>query len=116
MSKGESSLASSLSKATVLSVVNGKGGVGKTTTAVNLAAILAENQNVLLVDSDPQRSATWWTEHGKEGINFNLTTEDNPELLAKICQISDYRLFVIGKPSALRSEALKAVIMSADYL
>lgn len=116
MSKGESSLASSSSKTTVLAVINGKGGVGKTTTAINLAAILAKKQDVLLVDSDPQRSATWWTGRGKEGIDFDLTTEDNPELLAKIRQISDYRLVVVDTPPALRSEALKAVIMSADYL
>jgi chromosome partitioning protein len=42
----------------VIGVINQKGGVGKTTTAVNLSATLATHRNVLLVDLDPQANAT----------------------------------------------------------
>lgn len=116
MAKEKDSLTSSSPKTTVLAVVNGKGGVGKTTTAINLAAILGEKQAVLLVDADPQGSATWWAERNQAGMNFDLTEETDPQFLGKLRQINEYALIVVDTPPALRSEALQAVITSADYL
>ncbi|MEB3312419.1 MAG: ParA family protein [Snowella sp.] len=116
MKNGKKAASNPASPPKILAVVNGKGGVGKTTTAVNLAAILAENHEVLLVDADPQGSATWWVERSEEGMAFDLSTESNPTVLSNLHKTPNYQLIVVDTPPALRSEALKAVITLADYL
>ncbi|WP_455233687.1 nucleotide-binding protein [Geopseudomonas aromaticivorans] len=45
---------------TIFACVNTKGGVGKTTTAVHLAVMLARQGKTLLIDGDPQASAASW--------------------------------------------------------
>ena len=49
----------------LITVAGFKGGVSKTTTAVHLACYFSQKGNTLLVDGDPNRSATGWSKRGE---------------------------------------------------
>jgi len=69
----------------VIAIVNQKGGVGKTTTAMNLAAFLSElGKFVLLVDMDPQGNATSGLGFSKDSISEGIY-----EVLAKEKRLHD---------------------------
>jgi chromosome partitioning protein len=107
-----------------ITVTNYKGGVGKTTTAVHLAAYFQRLAPTVLIDGDPNRSATKWAESGKmpfrivdreegdyQARNFTHVIKDTEarpgmadfEKLAKGCDL----LVIPAVPSKLDIEALK---------
>ena len=53
----------------LISIASFKGGVGKTTTAIHLAAYFQTKGKTVLVDADPNRSATTWTSRGSFGFD-----------------------------------------------
>jgi chromosome partitioning protein len=117
-------------KKKVIAVVNQKGGVGKTTTAINVAALLANQQTrVLLIDLDPQGNATSGLAVSKEQAaltTYNVLCTNEP--LAKVIHKTNVaQLFLVPANSNLagaevelvnrtqREFVLRQAIKESDY-
>lgn len=96
-----------------VAVVNLKGGTGKTTTAVHIAAALARNGRTLLVDADPQGSTLSWSENAEEFPcpTIGLPVRDLDRRLRDLA--TDYEHTVIDTPPADAAIA-RGALLAAD--
>ena len=93
----------------IITVASFKGGVGKTTTAVHLAAYLQKKAPALLVDGDANRSATVWGKRG--GLPFKVVDERQAARYAR-----NYEHVIIDTAARPDEDDLKALAGGCDLL
>jgi chromosome partitioning protein len=101
----------------IIAVLNQKGGVGKTTLALHIAAELASmGRKVLLVDADPQGSALQWSSARQAAPMFPVVGMAKPTLHKDLPALaSDYDHVVIDGPPRVNDLA-KSAIMASDLV
>lgn len=93
----------------IITVAGFKGGVGKTTSAVHIAAWMQQRGATVLVDGDPNRSATTWARRGK--LPFRVVDERTAARYAR-----EFEHIVIDTKARPEEEDLRALVEGCDLL
>lgn len=93
----------------LITVAGFKGGVGKTTTAVHLACYFAQKGTTLLVDGDPNRSATGWSKRGQ--LPFKVV-----DLMQAALYSPKFEHIIIDTAARPNSEDLEALVDGCNLL
>lgn len=101
----------------IISVLNLKGGAGKTTLATNLSVYMSKKQSILLIDADEQRSSMLWANARTTAKNLNIVsiteTENLKKQIPSLHEKYDH-LIIDGAPHADRSNAV--CIFTSDVI
>jgi chromosome partitioning protein len=111
------SLSAKERKPMIVGVLNQKGGVGKTTVAINMAASFAlAGERVLLIDADPQGSAMAWSSSRDSEPPFSIVGMAKPTLHRDLPRLArDYDIVVIdGAPRI--NDLGRSAILASDYV
>lgn len=93
----------------IVTVASFKGGVGKTTSAIHLAAYFSRRGSTVLVDGDPNRSSTSWASRGRPP--FKVVGEHQIAIYARQCEH-----LIIDTKARPEPQDLKALAEGCDFL
>jgi chromosome partitioning protein len=95
----------------LITVAGFKGGIGKTTTAVHLACYFSQLGQTLLVDGDPNRSATGWSKRGDGNFPFKVV-----DLMQAALYSPKYEHIVIDTAARPDQDELQALADGCNLL